>query len=69
VAEDRRDCYWFYVVTDRGSTQRLQEPICDAARFEWNEVTKVPHYYLSVDALTEPIQVCEGSAPYGGNES
>jgi hypothetical protein len=45
VAEDRRDCYWLYVVTDCGSTPCLQEPICDPARFEWNEVTKVSHYY------------------------
>jgi hypothetical protein len=63
-AEDRRDCYWLYVVADCGSTPCLQEPICDPARFEWNEVTKVAHYYLSVDALTQPMQVCEGPAPY-----
>jgi hypothetical protein len=25
---------------------------------------KVAHCYLSVDALTQPMQVCEGSAPY-----
>jgi superfamily II DNA or RNA helicase len=65
VAEDRRDCYWLYVVTGCGSTPCLQEPICDPARFEWNEVTKVSHYYLTVDALTQPMQVCEDQAPYG----
>jgi hypothetical protein len=26
---------------------------------------KLAHYYLSVDALTQPMQVCEGQAPYG----
>jgi len=65
VAEDRRDCYWLYVVTDCSSNPKLQEPVCDPARFEWNEVTKVAHYYLSVDALTQPMQVCEDQAPYG----
>jgi hypothetical protein len=30
---------------------------------------KVAHYYLSVDALTQPMQVCEGQAPYGGKKS
>jgi hypothetical protein len=29
VAEDRRDCYWLYVVTDCDTTPRLQEPIGD----------------------------------------
>ena len=51
VAEDRPDCYWLYVVTDCGQTPVLQEPIADPARFSWNEVRKVQHYYLSVDAI------------------
>jgi hypothetical protein len=37
-------------------------------RFEWNEVTKVSHYHLTVDTLTQPMQVCEGQAPYGGTD-
>ena len=65
VAEDRRDCYWLYVVTDCASLPKLQEPICDPARFEWNEVQKVAHYYLSVDALRQPMKVCEDQTPYG----
>jgi hypothetical protein len=36
----------------------------DPARFEWHEVTKVAHYYLSVDALTRPMQVREDQPPY-----
>ncbi len=68
VAEDRRDCYWLYVVTNCGTKPHLQEPIKDPARFEWHEVTKVAHYYLSVDALTRPMQVREEQAPYGGAE-
>ncbi len=66
VAEDRRDCYWLYVVTNCEAKPQLQEPIKDPARFEWHEVTKVAHYYLSVDALTKPMQVREESPPYGG---
>jgi len=27
VAEDRRDCYWLYVVTDCNTTPRLQDPV------------------------------------------
>jgi hypothetical protein len=65
VAEDRRDCYWLYVVTSCNSQACLQDPIKDPARFPWHEVKKVDHYYLSVDALTQPMQVREPSEPYG----
>lgn len=44
VAEDRRDCYWLYVVTNCAAEPVLQEPIEDPARFPWHEVTKVAHY-------------------------
>ena len=64
VAEDRRDCYWLYVVTDCDTTPRLQEPIRDPARLDWNEVTKVAHYYLSVNAMTKPMELREDPAPY-----
>ncbi|MBI3014989.1 MAG: hypothetical protein HYY65_08045 [Candidatus Tectomicrobia bacterium] len=37
----------------------------DPARFEWHEVIKVAHYYLSVDALSGPMQVREDSTLYG----
>jgi superfamily II DNA or RNA helicase len=65
VAEDRRDCYWLYVVTDCDTTPKLQEPIRDPARLDWHEVTKVAHYYLSVDAMMQPMQVREEPPPYG----
>ena len=67
VAEDRRDCYWLYVVTNCDVKPTLQEPINDPARFPWHEVTKVAHYYLSVDAVTKPMKVKEEDAPYGEN--
>ena len=66
VAEDRRDCYWLYVVTDCDTAPRLQEPVRDPARLDWNEVTKVAHYYLSVNAMTKPMELSEGPAPYEG---
>src|SRR5579885_1729301 len=68
VAEDRRDCYWLYVVTDCDTAPRLQEPVRDPARLEWNEVTKVAHYYLSVNAVTKPMELREEQAPYGDRE-
>ncbi len=65
VAEDRPDCYWLYVVTGCAGTPVLQEPVANPARFPWREVTKVQHYYLSVDAMTRPMQVRERPAEYG----
>ncbi len=68
VAEDRRDCYWLYVVTNCSAEPQLQEPIKDPARFPWHEVTKVAHYWLEVDAMTKPMQVREESPRYGGRD-
>lgn len=65
VAEDRRDCYWLYVVTSCGSEPTLQEPIHDPIRYDWHEVSKVQHFYLNVNAMTQPIQVSEDGTPYG----
>ena len=67
VAEDRRDCYWLYVVTNCAADPVLQEPLKDPARLAWHEVKKVAHYYLSVDALTKPMKVREDDEPYGGH--
>ena len=68
VAEDRRDCYWLYVVTDCKSAPKLQDPIKDPGRLEWHEVRKVDHYWLKIDAVTNPMQVREGPPPYGDRE-
>ena len=65
VAEDRRDCYWLYIVTDCKTTPRLQSPIKDPARLQWHEVRKVDHYWLAIDAVTQPMQVRENETPYG----
>ena len=68
VAEDRPDCYWPYVVTDCGSTPVLQKPIADPARFPWNEVTKVQHYYLSVDAMRREVTGREERPPFATSD-
>jgi hypothetical protein len=65
VAEDRRDYYWLYVVTNCGQQPTLQEPIRDPARFPWHEVKKVQHYWLDVNAMTQPMRVREDSPGYG----
>lgn len=64
VAEDRRDCYWLYVVTNCNTMPTLQEPIRDPARFPWHEVVKVQHYWLEVDAMTQPMQLREPGITY-----
>jgi hypothetical protein len=67
VAEDRRDCYWLYVVTNCDTSPTLQDPLKDPARLPWNEVTKVEHYYLSVDAMKRPMEVRERPPDYRGD--
>lgn len=69
VAEDRRDCYWLYVVTDCATHPIMQDPIKDPARFPWREVSKVQHYRLEVNAMTQPMMVKEDSTPYGGEKA
>ncbi len=59
VAEDRRDCYWLYVVTHCDTEPRLQA-IRDPAALPWHEVKKVDHYWLAVHATTNPPRVEEG---------
>ena len=56
VAEDRPECYWLYVVTNCAVVPQLQEPVANPARFPWHEESKVQHYWLNVDAMTEPMQ-------------
>jgi superfamily II DNA or RNA helicase len=65
VAEDRRDCYWLYIVTDCAVNPTLQEPIKDPAQFPWHEVAKIQHYWLEVNAMTRPMMVRENQTPYG----
>ena len=50
VAEDRRDCYWLYVVTNCNAAPTITT-FKDPARFDWHEVSKVAHYSLSVNEM------------------
>jgi len=69
VAEDRPDCYWLYIVTGCAETPQLQEPVHDPARFPWHEVTKVRHYWLDVNAMTQPMMVREeGNGQYEASQ-
>ena len=69
VAEDRRDCYWLYVVTNCADAPQLQEPISDPARFPWHEVSKVQHYWLQVDAMTKPMRIREERSEYRSDDN
>ncbi len=51
VAEDRRDCYWLYVVSNCGTEPTLNEPVKDPARLQWHEVRKVQHYWIDSNKL------------------
>ena len=64
VAEDRRDCYWLYVVTNCATEPTMQEPTKDPTRCPWDEVTKVAHCWLEVNAMTRPMMVREDQRPY-----
>jgi superfamily II DNA or RNA helicase len=68
VAEDRRDCYWLYVVTDCNKEPKLQDPVKDPASFEWHEVVKVQHYWLDINAMVQPMEVREKEQPPYGEE-
>ncbi|MGD0075459.1 MAG: helicase-related protein, partial [Candidatus Binataceae bacterium] len=52
TAEDRRDCYWLYVVTHckRPEGPKLMQ-IGDPAQLDWDEIRKIDHYALPVKAL------------------
>jgi superfamily II DNA or RNA helicase len=57
VAEDRRDCFWLYVVTACDTKPFVQPPIQDPAQYRWHEVSKVQHYWLELDVLTGTVEV------------
>lgn len=68
VAEDRRDCYWLYIVTNCETKPTLKEPVKDPARLQWQEVTKVAHYYLVLNAITQSKDVSKDSLPTSPSE-
>jgi hypothetical protein len=56
VAEDRRDCYWLYVVTDCATDSPKLRRIADSARHPWRAITKVEHFSLSSTRLFQSSQ-------------
>lgn len=66
VAEDRRDVYWLYVVTNCGSEPTLLPPVPDPAKLPWLEVKQVDHYRLEVDVLRPPRMLREENPVPGG---
>jgi len=56
VVQDRRDCYWLYVVANCHSIAELTQ-IKNPARLAWHDVIRVVHYYLPVNILIRPMQV------------
>jgi hypothetical protein len=51
VAQDRRDCYWLYVVTNCDAEPKLTT-IKDPAAQSWQPVQKVQHYTIASNSLT-----------------
>lgn len=43
----------------------LQSPNKATARLDWNKIKEVADYYLSVNAMKQPMQVREDAADYG----
>jgi len=68
VAEDRRDIYYLYIVTNCAAAPVLHDPVRDPASRDWHGVPKIAHYRLSVNALTQPMQIREESPDYGAEE-
>jgi len=50
IAQDRRDCYWLYVVTDCKSRPNLT-PRKDPANCPWEPIQKIQHYLLPLAKL------------------
>jgi len=51
VAQDRRDCYWLYIVTHCNTKPTLFPPLKDPAQLPWGEIVKVQHYALTLRDL------------------
>jgi hypothetical protein len=47
VAEDRRDCYWLYIVTGCDSGSPRLSPVADPAKYGWKAISKVQHFTMS----------------------
>ena len=53
TAEDRRDCYWLYVVTGcNGPAGPKLMRVGDPAQLAWDEIRKIDHYALNIKTLS-----------------
>lgn len=52
VSNDRRDCYWLYVVTDCKTNPKLTT-IRDPAQYKWLPVSKIEHFTRKVSELPD----------------
>ncbi len=53
VAQDRRDCYWLYIVKNCDARPEVV-PFKDPAQLPWGEVVKVQHYAITLKDLSRP---------------
>jgi superfamily II DNA or RNA helicase len=67
VAEDRRDCYWLYVVTE-AKTNPTVHRFADPSRLPWHEVVKVDHYYVSLNRIRDRVVVKDAPSSGGAAE-
>jgi superfamily II DNA or RNA helicase len=51
LAQDRRDCYYLYIVTHCDTNPTLFPPLKDPAQLPWGEVVKVQHYAMTLHDL------------------
>jgi hypothetical protein len=52
VAQDRRDCYWIYVVTNCKTAPHLKT-VKDPAQYKWLPVAKIEHFTRKVSELPD----------------
>ena len=67
VAEDRRDCYWLYLVTECAADQPRLHTFQDPARYGWREVTQVQHFRLGTNEIRGEPGPIRGSTTDGQN--
>ena len=53
------------IIETNGAGRLVPHPRRHPARFAWQEVTKVIHYRLEVNAMTRPMRLREELKPYG----
>lgn len=51
VAEDRRDCYWLYVVTNCNTDKPNLSMVKDPATYPWQPVRQIQHFTLNASQL------------------